>query len=362
MPRLLILPGDGIGPEITAATRAAIKAANRAFGLELELFQGDIGFAALDAHGTTIPDRVVELARAADGIVMGPVSHNAYPPVAQGGVNPSARLRTGLDLYANIRPAATPAGVAARAPMDLVIVRENTEGFYADRNMAGGASGELMPDPDMALALRKVTRKASRRIAEAAFDLAETRAARHVTAVHKANVLRVSDGLFLEEVRAVAARHSSIAYDEVLVDAMAAHLVRDPGRYDVIVTTNMFGDILSDLATELAGGLGMAASLNAGAGRAMAQAQHGSAPDIAGRDVANPASLIASTAMLFDWMAAGHGAGFARAAQALRDGLAGVLADPARRTPDLGGQGTTAGVGQAVAAAVAAAAGEEKAL
>ena len=355
-PKLLILQGDGIGPEIVGATRAVIEAADRTFGLNLVLEEAVIGFAALEARGTTIPDEVVEAALAADGVVMGPVSHNAYPPVDKGGVNPSARLRTGLDLYANIRPAKTPAGVAARAPMDLIIVRENTEGFYADRNMAGGASGEFLPDFDMALAIRKITRRASRRVAEAAFALAGSRAARHVTAVHKANVLRKSDGLFLEEVRKVAAAHPHIAYDEVLVDAMAALLVRDPQRYDVIVTTNMFGDILSDLATELAGGLGLAGSLNAGDDRAMAQAQHGSAPDIAGQGVANPASLIASLAMLFDWLAGRRGEErLARAASAIRDGLDAALADPALRTPDLGGRGTTDGMGRAVAAAVAAA-------
>jgi 3-isopropylmalate dehydrogenase len=266
-PKLLILEGDGIGPEIVGATRLVLEAADRTFGLDLVLDEAAIGFAALKVLGTTIPDDVVEAALAADGVVMGPISHNDYPPVEKGGLNPSARLRTGLDLYANIRPAKTPRGVDARARMDLVIVRENTEGFYADRNMVGGTSGEFLPDPDLALAIRKVSRRGCRRIAETAFALAEPRAGRHVTAVHKANVLRTSDGLFLEEVRKVASARPDIAYDEVLVDAMAALLVRVPSRYDVIVTTNMFGDILSDLATELAGGLGLAGSLNAG-GRA----------------------------------------------------------------------------------------------
>jgi 3-isopropylmalate dehydrogenase len=230
------------------------------------------------------------------------VSHNDYPPVAQGGLNPSGVLRKRLDLYANIRPAATRAGIAPLCgkPFDLVVVRENTEGFYADRNMESGP-GEFMPDADMALALRKITRRACRRIAEAAFALAANRPAAHVTAVHKANVLRLSDGLFLEETRAVAALYPGIRYDEVLVDAMAAHLVRDAGRYDVIVTTNMYGDILSDLTSEMSGSLGLAASLNAGTGHAMAQAQHGSAPDIAMQGKANPASLILSAAMLLDW-------------------------------------------------------------
>ena len=348
-PRLLVLEGDGIGPEIVRATRAVLEAADRAFGLGLSFETGIVGFGALERDGSTIPAAVIDAARAADGIVLGPVSHNDYPPAAEGGLNPSGVLRTSLDLYANIRPARTPDGLGTGRPVDLVTVRENTEGFYADRNMHLGA-GEFMPAPDMALAVRKVTRRASRRIAEAAFALAATRPARHVTAVHKANVLRLSDGLFLAECRAVAGAHPAIRYDEVLVDAMAAHLVRDASRYDVIVTTNMYGDILSDLAAELAGGLGLAGSLNAGGAHAMAQAQHGSAPDIAGKGTANPASLIASAAMLLDRLAARRGEeALARAARGIEGGLAAALRDPATRTPDIGGTATTDGMAQAVA-------------
>jgi 3-isopropylmalate dehydrogenase len=354
---LLFLAGDGIGPEIVAATRRVLEAVDQEFGLGLAFRFETLGFAALAAEGSTIPDRVVEAARAADGIVLGPVSHNAYPPVAEGGLNPSGVLRKALDLYANIRPAATRSGVAPPCgkPFDLVIVRENTEGFYADRNMSIGP-GEFMPDADMALAVRKITRRGSRRIAETAFRLAATRAARHITAVHKANVMRVSDGLFLEETRAAAARHPEMRYDEMLVDAMAARLVRDPGSIDVIVTTNMFGDILSDLAGELSGSLGLAASLNAGDDHAMAQAQHGSAPDIAGKGIANPASLVGSAAMLLAWVAERHGRPpLAAAAMAINAALARVVADPATRTPDLGGAYGTDAMTDAVIAALPAA-------
>jgi isocitrate/isopropylmalate dehydrogenase len=350
MTRLLLLEGDGIGPEIVAATRRVLEAADARFGLGLAFETDAVGFAALEAEGTTLPPRVVERARAADGIVLGPVSHNDYPPLAEGGLNPSGELRRRLDLFANIRPAASRAGVPPLGrPIDIVIVRENTEGFYADRNMASGP-GEFAPDPDMALALRKVTRRASARIAEAAFRIAAARPARRVTAVHKANVLRLSDGLFLEETRAAAARRPDIRYDETLVDAAAALLVRDPGRFDVIVTTNMFGDILSDLAAELSGSLGLAASLNAGEDHAMAQAQHGSAPDIAGRGVANPASLIGSAAMLLDWLAERRAApALGRAAGAIAAALDAALADPRTRTPDLRGEAGT----DAMAAAIA---------
>ncbi len=352
--KLLSLKGDGIGPEIVTATEQVLIAADKLFGLSLSFQTEVVGFDALAADGSTIPDRVITAARDADGIILGPVSHNDYPPLAEGGLNPSGTLRKKLDLYANIRPAITRDGITPPCgkSFDLVVVRENTEGFYADRNMESGP-GEFMPDPDMALSLRKVTRLASRRIAQAAFDLAAMRSARHVTAVHKANVLRLSDGLFLEETRAVASQFPDVRYDEVLVDAMAAHLVRDASRYDTIVTTNMYGDILSDLASELSGSLGLAASLNAGTSNAMAQAQHGSAPDIAGQGKANPASLILSAGMLLDW--GGRQLGrreLCRAAQAIEKALAEALQIPSARTPDLGGTGGTKKFTEAVMAAL----------
>jgi isocitrate/isopropylmalate dehydrogenase len=345
--RLLSLPGDGIGPEIVAATETVLEAADAAFGLGLALERREIGFAALEASGTTIPEAVIEAARAADGVILGPVSHNAYPPVAEGGRNPSGVLRRALDLYANIRPARSRTGVPApiAKPVDLVVVRENLEGFYADRNMHAGG-GEFMPVPGVALAFRRITADASRRIAERAFALAAERPARRVAAIHKANVMRLSDGLFLDEVRAVAAGHSDIAYDEVLVDAAAALMVRAPERFDVVLATNMFGDILSDLASELAGGLGLAASLNVGEAHAVAQAQHGSAPDIAGQDRANPVSLIASAAMLLRHL------GQADAADAIEAALDAALARAETRTPDLGGTMGTRAFAAHVAAAI----------
>src|SRR6185503_6657935 len=277
---LLVLEGDGIGPEIMAATLAVLRAAARAFALDLAFESETIGWAAHRMAGTTLPPAVIDKAKAAAGVLLGPVSHNEYPPPEQGGRNPSGELRKALDLYANIRPARSRTGFPPRCgkPVDLVIVRENTEGFYADRSMHLG-HGEFMPTPDLALAVRKITRQGSTRIAESAFRLAMQRRNK-VTAVHKANVLRVSDGLYLECVRAVAARHPQVAYEERIIDAMAALLVRDASQFDVVVTTNMYGDILSDEASEIAGSLGLAASLNAGAEHGVAQAQHGSAPDI----------------------------------------------------------------------------------
>src|SRR5437588_8801142 len=192
------MEGDGIGPEITAATITVLRAADRLFASGLDFTSASIGFAAFRAEGTTFPMAAFEAAQAADGVILGPVSHNEYPPVAPGGLNPSGELRKRLDLFANIRPARSRGGFPPRCgtPVDLVIVRENTEGFYADRSMFLG-SGEFMSTPDLALAVRKITRAGSMRIAQAAFALAQRRRNK-VTAVHKANVLRVSDGLFVE--------------------------------------------------------------------------------------------------------------------------------------------------------------------
>jgi 3-isopropylmalate dehydrogenase len=234
-----------------------------------------------------------------------------------------------------------------RTAMDLVIVRENTEGFYADRNMHQG-SGEFMPTPDMALAVRKITAAACDRIARSAFALAQKRR-RHVTAVHKQNVMRLSDGLFLDRVRAVAREFPEVAYDEQLVDSMAALLVRQADRYDVIVTTNMFGDILSDEAAEISGSLGLAGSINASATHCMAQAQHGSAPDIAGQDRANPSSLLLSAAMLLEWLSIRHGRPeLARAHSLMEASIAALVTDPQRRTADLGGPLGTRAFGNAL--------------
>lgn len=327
----LCLPGDGIGPEVMAATEAVVAAAARAAGLSLTLETAEIGFPALEAEGTTLPERVVARAKAVDGVILGPVSHNAYPPVSEGGVNPSGALRKALGLFANIRPARSFAGVPTPTggAVDMVVVRENLEGFYADRNMAEGP-GEFSPVPGVAIAMRRITEANSRAIAEAGYALAARRSGR-IAVIHKANVLRLSDGLFLETVRDVAAGYPAVETEEILVDAATALMVRDPGRFDVVLATNMYGDILSDLASELAGGLGLAASLNHGAVYAVAQAQHGSAPDIAGEDRANPASLIGSAAMLLDHLGQGAAAGLIERA------LRAALAMPETRTADLGG-------------------------
>lgn len=347
-----MLPGDGIGPEIGDATQAVLERLRAACSLDLAFERKDIGLASLARSGTTLPPDVIDRIREVDGVILGPVSHYDYPPRAEGGINPSAELRVTLDLFANIRPCRTRRGIpAVGKPMDLVIVRENTEGFYADRNMAAG-SGEFMPEPGIALAVRKITAKGSRRIAQAAFELARERR-RKVTAVHKANVLKLSDGLFLDSVREVARDYPEVELEEVIVDAAAALLIRAPERFDVIVTTNMFGDILSDEASELTGSLGLGGAINAGGDRCVAQAQHGSAPDIAGQGVANPASLILSAGMLLDWLGRRHKrADLCEAAARLSRAVDTALLDPATRTRDVGGSAGTAGFVAAVCEAI----------
>ena len=349
---ILVLPGDGIGEEITKATMTVLDVVNARYSLGLEFSFEDIGFAALEKTGTTLPDEVLEKGRTADGVILGPISHLDYPARDKGGVNISAAFRCKLDLYANVRPARSRPGIAnVGGVMDLVIMRECTEGYYPDRNMFAG-SGEFMPTPDIAISMRKITRFGCERIARRSFELAMERR-RHVTAVHKANNVILADGLFLEVVRKVAEDFPEVVLDEVLVDAMAAWLVRDAARFDVIVATNFYGDILSDLASELSGSLGLAGSVNAGDERCAAQAQHGSAPDIAGQDKANPTSLILSAAMLLRWLGDKRGlANGGAAADAIDTAVDAALAKPETRTPDLGGSLGTQAFATTVAASV----------
>jgi 3-isopropylmalate dehydrogenase len=350
---MIVLPGDGIGPEITEATIEVLQAVDRAFDLGLSFDYEDVGFASLEKHGTTLRDETLEKARGYDGIILGPQSHMDYPAREQGGRNVSAGFRVQLDLYANVRPARSRPFLNSSKTMDLVIMREATEGFYPDRNMYKGI-GEFMPTPDVALSIRKLTAHACERIARAAFVLAMKRS-RKVTAVHKANNFIITDGFFLEKVRLVHQEFPEVELNDVIIDAMAAHLVRDPSRYDVIVSTNFYSDILSDLASELSGSLGLAGSINANAeaGLVCAQAQHGSAPDIQGQNKANPTSLILSAAMMLSWLGEQRKLPALEAAGAEIDrAVDEVLADPASRTRDLGGSLGTDAFGQRVAKAI----------
>ena len=350
--KILVLDGDGIGPEISSATVRAVEAVNYRLNLGLEIAHADSGLSSLEKHGVTLTDDVMAQAADADGVILGPTHSLIYPSPEDGGINLSPWFRKTFDLYANIRPARARPGIPAMAhDIDLVMVRENTEGFYADRAMFQG-SGEFLATEDVALAIRKITRQACERITESACRLAMTRR-RKLTIVHKRNVLKISDGLFTTVAHETAAKYDGLEVEEVIVDAMAALLVRRPGAFDVVVTTNMFGDILSDLSAELSGGLGLGPSINAGADHAIAQAAHGSAPDIAGKNSANPTALMLSAGMLLSWLSDRNGReDLAEAAHRLSEAVDAQLSDVSGRTADLGGPLGTDAFGEAVAARV----------
>ncbi|MFI5697658.1 isocitrate/isopropylmalate dehydrogenase family protein [Kribbella sp. NPDC051586] len=344
--RLGVLDGDGIGPEIVPAAAQVLDAALAAAGAEpVEWVPLPVGAAAIETHGSALPDVTVETLDKLDGWLLGPHDSASYPAEHRARLNPSGFLRKHFDLFANIRPARAFEGTPALVPgLDLVVMRENTEGFYADRSTYKG-TGEFMPTKDVAIAMGIFTRPAIERIARQACELA-LRRSRHLTIVHKANVLRTTTGFFLEICREVAADYPQLHVDDFHIDAMTVHLVRHGADFDVLVTENMFGDILSDLTGELAGSLGIAPSINASHDRAMAQAAHGSAPDIAGRGLANPTAMIASGAMLLDWLGATEAANLVN--QALRKTIAGGV-----RTSDLGGTASTSGFAEAVIGALA---------
>jgi 3-isopropylmalate dehydrogenase len=345
--QIVVLPGDGIGPEITAATVEMLEACSKRFGLALDLQHDLVGLASLERHGMTVRPEMVERVKAADGLILGPLSTFEMADDERQ-INPSKFFRKHLDLYANIRPARTYPELPRRVgDFDLVVVRENTEGFYADRNIESGGS-EMLITPDVVVSLRRITRLCCERIARSAFKLAQSRR-KHLTIVHKANVLRIGDGMFIESCHKIGKDFPEVTIDAFIVDAMMAHVVRDPSRFDVIVTTNMFGDILSDLTAELSGSLGLGGSINAGDRYAMAQAAHGSAPDIAGQDCANPFALMLSVGQLLAWHGQRKGLpAFAQAATAIEQAVADAVRD-GETTRDVGGSLGTAAVGRAMA-------------
>lgn len=336
--RLGLLNGDGIGPEVMQATARVVDAAC-AGGLEIDWVPLPVGWEAIDQGRPALPVETVDELRGCDGWLLGPVDFVTYPAQDRAGRNPSGELRHVFDLYANIRPARTYPGVDAIVDgVDLVIVRENTEGFYADRNMKLG-SGDLLVTDDLALAIGVFSRKASERVTRVACELALGRK-KHVSIVHKANVLAHSMGLFLDAARTVAGTFDVVC-DDFHVDAMAAHLVRRPADFDILVCENLIGDVFSDLAGELTGSLGLAPSINVGEDRAMAQAAHGSAPDIAGQNIANPVGEILSAKMLLDWLSVRRGdSALADAATRIEQSVHSAFADGVS-TPDTGGSAST---------------------
>jgi 3-isopropylmalate dehydrogenase len=348
-----ILEGDDIGLEVVPECIKVMKAAAARTGVNIDWRPLPIGKKALDELGNTFPPGTLETLDTLDGWVLGPIGHRAYPKT-ENAKNPHPVIRQHFELYANIKPVKSyPTLPALHQNVDLVILRELLEGMPPDRNTFGGY-GEFRPSPDMTVSVRVITRRSSNRIARAAFDLARTRR-KKVTAVHKNTVFKLGCGMFSEECHKVAAEYPDVTFDEVMVDTFAMKLVMQPQQFDVVVTTNTFGDILTDEAAGLVGGLGMAPGIAAGPRHAMAQATHGSAPDIAGRNIANPYAMIMSGQMLLEHLGRVHDEPKAVAAgQLIERAMEKVIAERRALTPDLGGDGGTSQMGDAIAAAVAA--------
>ncbi len=345
-----ILEGDDIGLEVVPETIKVMRVAAKKAALDIHWHPIPIGRKAFDELGNTMPEGTLDRLDSLDGWVLGPIGHQAYPKNNPHSINPHPILRRHYDLFANIRPAKSYQGIASLYnDVDLILVRENNEGFPPDRNLHLGY-GEFRPTPDMTISLRVITRQGSRKVARAAFELASTRPRKIVTAVHKDTVFKLGCGMFAEECRLMAQQFPSVSFNEVLVDTMAAKLIMKPQQFDVIVTTNTFGDILSDAACALVGGLGLAPGLSAGPERAMAQATHGSAPDIAGKGIANPYAMIMSGQMLLSWLGHKHQVPAAiKAAQLMELATENVMKAGQCLTRDLGGTASTVQMGDAIA-------------
>ena len=324
-----LIPGDGIGPEITRAVASILQAADA----PIEWEEQSAGAAVLEAEGEVLPQRVLDSIAKNTVALKGPIT----TPIGKGFRSVTVALRKALDLYACVRPAKTLPGVKSRYDkVDLVIVRENTEDLYAGI--------ERKVDDDTAESIKRITRGASERIARYAFDYAVKNNRRKVTAVSKANICKFSDGLFLEAVRAVAQEYPQITYDEVLVDNLCMQLVINPEIYDVLVLPNLYGDIVSDLAAGLTGGLGVAPGANIGVKAAVFEAVHGSSPALAGQNKANPTALLLSACLMLRHL------GEVAAAQKIEQALEAVLKEGKVRTFDLGGCAATEEFAQAVIA------------
>jgi isocitrate dehydrogenase (NAD+) len=317
---ITLIPGDGIGPEVTESVVRTFKAA----GLDIEWERYDAGVTAFKRFNRSLPAELLESIQRNKVALKGPVT----TPIAEGMTSVNVGLRKALDLYANLRPVRNLPGVQSRFDnVDLIIVRENTEDLYS------GLEHEVVPG--VVESLKIITARASTRIAEFAFAHAAAHARQRVTAIHKANIMKLGDGLFLESTRKVSREHTDIAYDERIVDAACMQLVMFPERFDVLLLPNLYGDIVSDLCAGLVGGLGVVPGANMGQTCAVFEAVHGSAPDIANQNVANPTALLLSGLMMLEHI--GEGAAAAR----IRGALTSVLTAGAVRTRDLGGKATT---------------------
>jgi len=331
--RITLIPGDGIGPELAEATRRVLDATGIAFDWEVQ----DAGEATIASEGTPLPERVLESIRRNKVALKGPIT----TPVGSGFRSVNVGLRQALNLYANLRPARSMAGVPSRYDdVDVVIVRENTEDLYAGI--------EHMVGKDAAESIKIITRAASERIARFAFDYAVANGRRKVTAVHKANIMKLSDGLFLEACQTVAASYAGrIEFEDRIVDNMCMQLVQKPDLYDVLVLPNLYGDIVSDLCAGLVGGLGVAPGANIGEDGAVFEPVHGSAPKYAGMNRANPTALILSGALMLRHL------GYPEMGARVEEAVRGVIAEGRTVTSDLGGSAGTSDFADAVIEALA---------
>jgi isocitrate dehydrogenase (NAD+) len=318
--KITFIPGDGIGPEVMGAARKVIEAS----GVAIDFEEVEAGEKLMEKYGTPIPDYVLHSIEKNKIAWKGPVT----TPVGKGFRSVNVTLRQKFNLYANLRPIKTYEGVPSRYDdVDLIIVRENTEDLYS--------GVEHMVDEDTAESIKIITRKASEKIVKFAFDLAVEQGRKKVTSVHKANIMKCTDGLFLNVSRDVAKKYDQVQFEDMIVDAMSMKLVMNPEKYDVLVMPNLYGDILSDMAAGFIGGLGLAPSGNIGEGAAIFEAIHGSAPDIAGKNIANPTACILSGVMLLRYL------GEQEAANKIDIAIAKVLKEGIKTTPDLGGASST---------------------
>lgn len=349
-----VLLGDDIGHEVVPAAVEVLKEAVRPYPeIQIQWQDLPVGYQSYLENGNSLPASTKEALYHLDGWFLGPIGHMAYPDDPNC-VNPHPILRRDYDLVSNIRPAKARQGVPCiNDQTDLIIVRENNEGFQPDRNMYKGNS-ECMPTPDMALSLRVITRRNSAMAARTAFELARQRnGKKRVTAIHKNTVFKLGCSLFLDACAQVAKEYPDITYDTCVVDTFAMKVLMNPAQYDVVVTTNMFGDILSDETAALVGGLGMAPGLCVGPDYCMAQATHGSAPDIAGRGIANPYAMIMSGQMMLSWLAnLKKDQQGIQAARDIETAVCQVVAEGKHTTPDLKGQGSTEEMTQAICQAI----------
>jgi len=346
--RLAVLDGDGIGPEITPATLSVLNAAAKRAGLTIRSKRALIGWKAYEKYGSTLPESTKKVLDAHDGWIVGPTYAGEYPKDDPVRGHPNGFIRRHYKLFANVRPVEAWPQLDPLVPeVNITVLRENTEGLYPDRNMAWGY-GEFKPRDDVGLALRVITGEACERFARFAFEFARAAGLDRISVVHKRTALPQTDGIFIGAFERLQKDYPRIAVELVRIDTFSSSFPRNARHYRLVATTNLFGDILSDQASGLAGGVGLAPSLNAGPEHAMAQAVHGTAPDIAGQGKANPAALILSTALLLRWFYQRTGRAGCRDAAAILENAVRRTIESGLTTPDLGGSASTSDFARAV--------------